>query len=142
MHPKKPKKLRYSFDFNYTVTTEGVPQPYPVPPSNPSILFRISSAENEDGREFPVLNICGNPEGLEYLAAMLVLSAHSEKYDPYFHIHLEDEKCVETDMDVTIRAPAYLETLKKGEFSEFKGSRIPLPTLPKRNTPKRKKPGK
>jgi hypothetical protein len=99
MPPKKSSTHRHSFQFNYAVTTRGVPQPYPLAPPNPRILFRLSPAEDEDGREFSVLNICGNREGLEYLAAMLVLSADSAKYDPEFHIHLEDVKGVEADRD-------------------------------------------
>jgi len=134
MPPKASNKHRHSFEFDYTVSTVGVPQPYPIPPRAPRILFRLSSAEDENGREFSVLNICGNRAGLEYLAAMFVLSADSAKYDPAFHIHLEDMKCVETDLDVTVRAPAYLKVLQEGKFSESKGTPIPLPTT---NTTKR-----
>ena len=122
MPRKKATKLRYTFEFDYTVTTHGVPQPYPVRPPNSSLLFRLSPAEDQDGQKFLVMNVCGNREGLEYLAAMLALTANSEKYDPEFHIHLERMVGVKTDMDVTIRAPAYFDVLKRGEFSEFKGT--------------------
>jgi hypothetical protein len=127
MASKKPRTSHYSFEFDYTVTSVGVPQPFPVPPANPSILFRLSPAENDEGRKFSVLNICGNREGLEYLAAMILLSADSAKYDPEFHIHLEHVEGVETDIDVTIRAPAYLNRLKSRGFSEIKGTPIEIP---------------
>jgi len=127
MSPKKPNKLQYSFEFEYTVTTQGVPQPYPVRPPNLRVLFRLSPAEDENGRKFSVMNICGNRDGLEYLAAMLLLCGDSAKYDPEFHVHLEGIEGFETDMDVTIRAPAYLDVLDKEEFSEAKGTPIPLP---------------
>jgi hypothetical protein len=55
---------------------------------------------------------------------MLILCADSDKYDPEFHIHLETQQGVEADMDVTIRAPVYLDRLQRGEFSEFKGTPI------------------
>jgi|GEM_PF-4857472 len=131
MSPKEPTKFQYSFEFEYTVTTQGVPQPYPVVPANARVLFRLSPAVDETGRAFSVLNICGNREGLEYLAAMLVLSGDSAKHDPFFHIHLEDMEGFETDMDVTIRAPSYLDALDKGEFSEAKGAPI-QPPAPRR----------
>ncbi len=124
MPQPEPARLQRLFEFEYTVTEVGVPQPYPVKPPNAKVLFRLSPAEDENGRKFSVMNICGNREGLEYLAAMLVLSADSAKYDPYFHIHLEDMEGFETDMDVTVRAPSYLEVLDKGEFSESKGTKI------------------
>jgi hypothetical protein len=113
-----------TFQFNYKVSNTGVPQPYPVAPSNAQIVFRFSPCEDENGRATRVLNICGTREGLEYLAAMLVLCADSDKYDPWFHIHLEDMESVETDMDVTIRAPSYLSSIRSEEFSEFKGTPI------------------
>ena len=104
----------------------GVPQPYPVAPPNTHLVFRFSPAEDEDGRTTRVLNICGTREGLEYLAAMLVLCADSEKYDPLFHIHLENMEGVETDTEVTLRAPGYLNSLRGGSFTEFKGTPIPI----------------
>jgi hypothetical protein len=116
-----------TFQFNYTVTNCGVPQPHPVAGPNARILFRCSLAGDEDGRKSQVLNICGTREGMRRLAAMLVLCADSDKYDPAFHIHLEDEEDVETDMEVTIRAPTYLDVLDRGEFSEFKGPTIIVP---------------
>jgi hypothetical protein len=120
-------RLPCAFRFNYTVSNSGVPQPYPVASPNAKILFRFTPAEDEDGRSRRVLNICGTREGMERLAAMLVLCADSEKYDPEFHIHLEDQHWVETDIDVTIRAPVYLDVLRSAEFSEFKGTKLPLP---------------
>ena len=133
MSHKKSDALRRSFQFNYKVTTRGVPQPYPIAAPNSRIIFRFSPAEDENGQARQVLNICGTREGLEYLAAMLVLCADSEKYDPEFHIHLEDLKEVEADIDVTVRAPVYLEVLRKGEFSETKGAPIPISQPKKRS---------
>jgi hypothetical protein len=130
--PVKNSKLHHTFEFDYTVTTSGVPQPYPVRTRNAKVVIRYSPAEDENGREFSVLNICGNRKGLEYLAAMLLLTAESAKYDPAFHIHLEEIEGVESDMDVTIRAPAYFDALRKQEFSEFKGTPIPL-DMPKKS---------
>lgn len=127
--PDEPDRThRYTYEFDYTVTSVGVPQPYPNPPKNPCILFRYSTAESDGGTKRQVLNVCGNAEGLKYLAEMLLLTADSEQYDPEFHIHLEFMPGVETDCDVTIRAPAYLGVLKRGEFSEFKGDPIEVPT--------------
>jgi hypothetical protein len=121
---EKPSAPRHSFEFEYTVTDQGVPQPYPVKPPNSRVLFRLSPAEDDNGQKLSVLNICGNREGLEYLAAMLVLSGDSAKYDPEFHIHLGDMEEFETDMDVTIRAPAYLDSLDAKTFSEARGTPI------------------
>ena len=116
--------LTCTFEFNYTLTNCGVPQPYPVASPEARIVFRCLPIEDENGRTRTGLNICGTREGLKRLAAMLVLCADSDKYDPEFHIHLEDQQGVEADMDVTIRAPVYLDTLRSGEFSEFKGTPI------------------
>jgi hypothetical protein len=117
----------HTFQFDYTVTNMGVPQPYPIVIPNARILFRLSPAEDENGRSYQVLNICGNREGLERLAAMLVLAANSDKYDPDFHIHLEDWEGIETDMEATIRSPAYMECLVSQQFTEFKGTKIAIP---------------
>jgi hypothetical protein len=126
--PKKPDRThRYTFEFDFTVTSVGIPQPYPDPPKNPRILFRYSTAESDGGNKREVLNVCGNVEGLKYLAAMLLMTADSEQYDPEFHIHLEHMPGVESDCDVTIRAPVYLDILKRREFSEFKGEPIEVP---------------
>ncbi|MGO8750818.1 MAG: hypothetical protein ACLQNE_33120 [Thermoguttaceae bacterium] len=116
--------LPYTFQFSYTVSNFGIPQPYPVASPEARIVFRCSPIEDENGRARTGLNICGTREGLKRLAAMLVLCADSEKYDPEFHIHLEDQQGIEADMDVTIRAPVYLDTLRSGEFGEFKGTPI------------------
>jgi len=123
--PKRPDRThRYAFEFDFTVTSVGIPQPYPDPPKNARILFRYSTAESDGGKQRQVLNVCGNVEGLKYLAAMLLLTADSDQYDPEFHIHLEHMPGVESDRDVTIRAPVYLDILKSGEFTEFKGEPI------------------
>jgi hypothetical protein len=124
MSKKNERRVRYAFTFDYAVSTVGIPQPYPVPQGNPQILFRYSSADTDRG-ERRVLNVCGNAEGLKYLAAMLLLTADSEKYDPEFHIHLDAIPGVEADGDVTIRAPVYLDVLRSGEFAEYKGESIP-----------------
>ena len=118
--------LPYKFEFNYTLSNCGVPQPYPVASRDAEMLFRFSPAVDENGRTRSVFNICGTREGLKCLAAMLVLCADSEKYDPEFHIHLEDQPSVETDIDVTIRSPAYLDALRSGKFDEFKSTRITI----------------
>ncbi len=143
MPPKKNPRLRYCFRFNYKVTQRGVPQPYPLATPNSIIVFRFSPAEDETGAVRTVLNICGTRAGLKRLAAMLVLCADSEQYDPEFHIHLEAVKGVETDLDVTLRAPVYLDSLRKGQFREFKSTWISLHPRKSRargRTPKRQPP--
>lgn len=115
-----------TFEFNYTLTNLGQPQPYPVASPDARIVFRCSPIENEDGQTRMGLNICGTREGLKHLAAMLILCADSDKYDPEFHIHLDEQQGVDADMDVTIRAPIYLDALQNGEFQEFKGNPIRL----------------
>lgn len=116
--------LSYTFEFNYTVSNCGIPQPCPVASPDARIVFRLSPIEDEIGGTRAGLNICGTRDGLKRLAAMLILSAESDKYDPEFHVHLEDQQGVEADMDVTIRAPVYLDKLRSGKFSEFKGTPI------------------
>ena len=133
MPRKQPNKVQYTFQFDYTVSTAGVPQPYPVAQPKAKILIRCTPAEDENGRVYEVMNICGNREGLKHLAAMLVLCADSEQYDPEFHVHLEREREVDTDTEVTLRAPVYYDVLRKGEFREFKGTEIKLPQSTKRS---------
>ncbi len=109
----------YTFQFNYEVTNLGVPQPLPVGFEDSKIVFRFAPREDGDGKISPALNICGTREGLKRLAAMCLLCADSEQYAPDFHVHLEDDTGVETNIDATIRAPGYLESLVSGHFSEF-----------------------
>ena len=116
--------LSYVCKFKYTVTNCGIPQPYPIASPDARIVFRCSPIESEDNQTRTGLNICGTREGLKRLAAMLILCADSDNYDPEFHIHLEAQHGVEADMDVTIRAPVYLDRLQGGQFSEFKGTPI------------------
>ena len=111
-----------TFEFNYTLSSLGIPEPYPVAAPDARIALLLSPIEDEDGRTRNGLNICGTREGLRHLAAMLVLCADSDKYDPEFHVHLERLQCVEADMDVTIRSPVYLDSLRSRKFSESKGT--------------------
>jgi hypothetical protein len=134
--PKRTRRAdQYVFAFDFTVSAAGIPQPYPVPPADPQILFRYSIAKTDGGSDRQVLNVCGNAEGLKDLAAMLLLTADSEKYDPEFHIHLENMPGVEADSDVTIRAPVYLDILRRSEFTEFKGEPIVYPSDTPRHRP-------
>jgi hypothetical protein len=75
--------------------------------------------------EYAVLSVCGNREGLRRLAALLLLCADGERYDPSFHIHLDcepgppREPFFTGNIDVTLRAPVYLDVLKDGSFREW-----------------------
>jgi hypothetical protein len=75
--------------------------------------------EDDSGNKTTVLNICGNHEGLQHLAAMLLLCADGEFYDRFFHMHLEDEAgFIHSDMPVTLRSPSYFENLLRDELRE------------------------
>jgi hypothetical protein len=113
------------FRFDYSVTHQGAPQPYPREFDGAEVFFGLDKAEHADGPSTPVLNISGNPEGLRRLAALLILCAESERYDARFHVHLDRESgapgeraFLTGDLDVTLRAPAYLADLKEGLFRE------------------------
>ncbi len=117
----------YVFQFDYEVTNVGVPQPVPIGFADATIVFRYSEREDFDtGEKRSALNICGSREGLRRLAAMCLLCADSASYDDSFHIHLEDLKGFEGDIEVTIRAPSYLGIIRSGHFNEGTG-RIELP---------------
>lgn len=112
----------YVFQFDFAVSNTGVPQPQPVGFADSKIVFRHT--EREDlctGAKRLALNICGNPEGLKQLAAMLLLCADSANYDEWFHIHLEDQKEFDGDIEVTLRAPSYLESISNGTFQDGTG---------------------
>ncbi len=120
--------IRFShvFRFDYGVTNQGVPQPYPVGFEGGEILFRLGEVQHPDGPATPVLNVCGNAEGLRRLAALLLLCADSPRFDPGFHVHLDREPeapgeppFLIGDFDVTLRAPGYLSVLKDGSLREW-----------------------
>jgi hypothetical protein len=114
----------YRFQFDYEITNLGVPQPIPVGFDNGRLLICFANREDENGAVRQALNICGTRDGLKHLAAMCLLCADSEQYDPAFYIHLEDMINVETDIEITIRSPNYLEVLGSRQFSDFKGTAI------------------
>jgi len=119
--------FRRSYEFNYKVSSHGVFQAYPVTPRGTQIVFRSSVFEDEHGQTKRGLSICGNREGFEELAAIFMLFADSEKYDPEFHIHLEDSEEVETELNVSIHPPSALDFVRTPEFREFKGTSTPIP---------------
>lgn len=101
-----------TFSFTYKVTHSGIPQPYIC--DLPDGIISISRGNEKvsiDDREVPGITICGNKEGLRRLAAMLLLCADSEPFDPMFHMHLEDRPGVVAELPVTLRAPGYLQWL-------------------------------
>ena len=118
-------RFDHTFRFEYAVTNQGIPQPYPLGFEGGEVLFQLGEVLHSDTPATPVLNVCGNREGLRRLAALLLLCADGEKYDPSFHIHLDcepgppRESCFTTNIDVTLRAPVYLDVLKEGTFREW-----------------------
>ncbi|MEN6449301.1 MAG: hypothetical protein ABFC96_02325 [Thermoguttaceae bacterium] len=112
----------YTFQFDYEITNLGVPQPIPVGFDESKIVLRLAPREDENGVITSALSICGTREGLRRLAAMCLLCADAEQYDPEFHIHLENDADIESDIVATIRAPAYLDILTSRQFSEFHGT--------------------
>jgi hypothetical protein len=123
--------LPYDFHFDYTVSSGGVPQPYPTGFPDRKIVIRVlerdfMKADNEVEKQ-PVLNICGNREGLKYLAALCLLTADSEQYDDSFHIHLEHQIGFDTNIAATLRAPVYVDVIRSGEFDEFSAEPIHVP---------------
>jgi hypothetical protein len=114
------------FRFEYAVTNQGVPQPYPLGLEGGEVLFRLGEVQHPDDAPTPVLNVCGTRDGLRRLAAMLLLCADGHRYDPGYHVHLDrepeaagDPPFLSGDMDVTLRAPSYLAMLKDGSFREW-----------------------
>ena len=122
-----PITQTYRFEFDYQVSNIGVAQPFPLGFAGRRVVFRLSerSADDVRGRK-PVLDICGSREGLRWLAALCLLSADSAKYDEWFHIHLENQEGLDSNIDATIRAPNYLEGISSRKFQEYKGDNIPL----------------
>ena len=118
-------RFDHTFRFEYAVTNQGVPQPYPVGFEGGEVLFGLGEVLHSDAPATAVLNVCGNREGLRRLAALLLLCADGEKYDPSFHIHLDcepgppREPFFTGNIDVTLRAPVYLDVLKEGSFREW-----------------------
>ena len=119
-------RFGHVFRFDYAITNQGVPQPYPLGFDGAEVVFALGEVQHPDGPSTPVLNVSGNPDGLRRLAALLLLCAESERYDAQFHVHLDREPVVPgqrpfltSDLDVTLRAPAYLADLKDGSFREW-----------------------
>jgi hypothetical protein len=111
------------FRFDYSITNQGLPQPYPLGFEGAEVVFALDKAERPDGSSTSVLNVSGNPDGLRRLAALLILCAESERYDAGFHVHLDHESAtpgeppfLASSLDVTLRAPSYLDVLKDGSF--------------------------
>jgi hypothetical protein len=111
-------RFSQSFQFEYGVTALGVPCPYLLGFEEGQIIFKAGERQGSDGKMTAVLNICGDRVGLRYLAALLLLCADGGQYNDSYHVHLEDEESVLTDMPVTLRCPAYLESLLRDEFKE------------------------
>lgn len=107
-----------SFQFEYGMTDLGVPRPYPLGFDDGQAVFRLGTRECGDGTTITVLNVCGDRDGLQHLAALLLLCADGEQYNDFHHVHLEDEEGILTDIPVTLRCPAYLESLLREEFKE------------------------
>lgn len=106
-------RFTQNFLFEYGVTSLGTPQPYLFGFENGQIIFRLrKDRESFDNKTTLSLDICGNREGLQRLAALLLLCADGESYDKFFHIHLEDEEdFLRSDVEVTLRSPSYFEHL-------------------------------
>ena len=88
--------------------------------------FDSREIQHADAPATRVLNVCGNPEGLRRLAALLLLCAARQRYDPKFHVQLDREPEARGeppfftwDVDVTSRAPGFLDALKHGSFLEW-----------------------
>jgi hypothetical protein len=113
-------QVRFSqrFHFEYGVTDLGVPRPHPLGFEEGQVIFKAGERQGSDGTMIAVPNICGDRVGLRYLAALLLLCADGGQYGDSFHVHLEDEEGILTDMPVTLRCPAYLESLLRDEFKE------------------------
>ena len=118
-------RFGHVFQFDFAVTNQGVPQPYPLGFDGAEVLFALGGVEHPDGPPTPVLNVSGNREGLCRLAALLLLCAESDRYNARFHVHLDREPAetgerpfLTSELDVTLRAPAYLSDLKDGSFRE------------------------
>ena len=124
-------RLRHEFGFDYEVSNLGNPHPYPVTPPNAKIVMRLSPWGIcwPDGEETQTirLSICGTREGLEHLAAMLLVCAHSQQYDPEYTVDLEREECVETNVPVRICTPGNLEYLRDSQY-ELHGELIRKPS--------------
>lgn len=107
-----------TFSFESGVTNLGVPQPFPFGFEGAEVVFRLGSVEHEDEPSTPVLHVTGNREGLQRLAALLLLCADSERFDSQFHVHLEREGdgFISGDIDVDLRAPAYMKSFRDRIF--------------------------
>ena len=53
--------------------------------------FDAGEIQHPDAPAKRVLNASGNSEGLRRLAALLLLCADGQRYDPEFHVHLDRE---------------------------------------------------
>lgn len=118
-------RFDHIFQFEHGVTNRGVPQPYPLGFEGGEVLFQLGEVLHSDTPATPVLTVCGNREGLRRLAALLLLCADGDRYDQTFHIHLDcepgppREPFFTGNLDVTLRAPVYLDALKEGTFREW-----------------------
>ncbi|MCP4608496.1 MAG: hypothetical protein GY845_07265 [Planctomycetes bacterium] len=106
------------FQFEYSVTHIGVPQPYPLGFEEGQVIFRIDEEESNCGSKMKVLNICGNGSGLQRLAALLLLCAEGERYERFLHMHLEDEEGFLLDIPVTLRSPSYFEHMVRTDENQ------------------------
>lgn len=117
---KEEFRFTHNFDFDYRVTDFGVPQPYLESLEDGRVIFKLGRRIGpEEDKPVTVLNISGNRQGLQRLAALLLLCAESEQFDKTFHIHLEDlEGFILPDFPITLRSPSYFEDIVRSEWKE------------------------
>jgi hypothetical protein len=117
---KREIRFTQSFQFEYGVTNLGVPQPYLIGFDDGKVIFSLSEKDEGSDNSARVLSISGNREGLQRLAAMLLLCVDGERFDRLLHMHLEDQEgyIFSDDMSVTLRSPAYFESLVRNELRE------------------------
>jgi len=113
--------FRRDFAFEFAVTNRGVAQPYPVGFDEAEVVFRLGQVEHPDPPSTPVLDVCGNADGLRRLAAWLLLCADGEQFDPGFHVHLDrdDQGDAGSDIDVTLRGPGYFSILRERPLRQW-----------------------
>ena len=100
------------FEFNYSVSNYGTPQPQTQGFEEAVLKIEVTPATEETKdliAQHNKIEITGNPAGLRKLAAQLLLCADSEEYDEYFHIHMSSQK---SNLELTLLAPNYFKRNK------------------------------